>query len=97
MGTRIGFLHSQEGANALDLTLESAVCEALAFGGEPTRSHPLSILLLLEDKKDRGVDAGETAGLTERKRYRSMRRHVASHFHSAGRPRSCPQALVSGV
>lgn len=51
MGTRVGLLHSQEGADALYLTLESAVCEALAFGGQPTCSHPLSILLVLERER----------------------------------------------
>lgn len=51
MGTRGGILHSQEGTDALYLTLETAVCETLAFGGQSTRSHPLSILLLLEGKK----------------------------------------------
>lgn len=46
MGTLL--LHCQEGADALDLILETAVGQSLAFGGQSTPSHPLSILLLLE-------------------------------------------------
>lgn len=46
--TGVGLLHSQESADALDLTLETAVSEGLAFGGQPATRHPLSILLLLQ-------------------------------------------------
>lgn len=51
MGTGAGLLHSQEGADALDLILETAVGQSLAFGGQSTRRHPLSILLLLEGER----------------------------------------------
>lgn len=51
MGTRVGPLHCQEGVDALYFTLETAVSEALAFGGQPTCGHPLSILLLLEGER----------------------------------------------
>lgn len=47
MGTGVGLLHSQEGADALDLALEAAVGQSLAFGAQSTCSHPLSVLLLL--------------------------------------------------
>lgn len=52
MGTGAGLLHSKEGADALDLALESAVSQTLAFGAQSTCSHPLSILLLLEGERE---------------------------------------------
>lgn len=58
MGTGVGLLHCQEGLDALYFNLETAVCEALAFGGQPTGSHPLSILLLLEGQRKRLSGAG---------------------------------------
>lgn len=53
MGTGVGLLHCEEGVDALYFTLVTAVCEALAFGGQPTRSHPLCVLLLLEGERQR--------------------------------------------
>lgn len=52
-GTGGGLLHSQERADALNLTLETAVGQSLAFGAQSTCSHPLSILLLLEGERQR--------------------------------------------
>lgn len=51
MGTGAALLHSQEGADALDLTLETAVSQRLAFGTQPACSHPLCVLLLLGDER----------------------------------------------
>lgn len=53
MGTRVGPLHGQEGADALDFALETAIGQALPFGGQPTCSHPLGVLLLLEGERQR--------------------------------------------
>lgn len=53
MGTGAGLLHGQEGADALDLALEAAVGQSLAFWGQSTRGHPLSVLLLLEAERVR--------------------------------------------
>lgn len=68
MGTGAAFLHGQEGADALDLALETVVSQSLAFGTQSACSHPLSILLLLGDKtrgrereiKETGVVGEET-------------------------------------
>lgn len=65
MGTGVGLLHSQEGADALDLALEATVGQSLAFGAQSTRSHPLSVLLLLrgarvKDAEGRGQRREET-------------------------------------
>lgn len=54
VGTRVALLHNQEGADALDLTLEAAVSQSLAFGTQSACSHPLSILMLLGSR-----DAGQ--------------------------------------
>lgn len=51
MGTGACLLHSQEGADALDLALETVVSQSLAFGAQSARSHPLSILPLLEGNR----------------------------------------------
>lgn len=51
MGTGAALLHNQEGADALDLTLETVVSQGLAFGTQPACSHPLRILLLLGDER----------------------------------------------
>lgn len=51
MGTGAALLHSQEGADALDLTLETVVSQRLAFGTQSACSHPLCILLLLGDER----------------------------------------------
>ena len=51
MRAGVALLHRQEGANALDLTLEATVSQRFAFGAQPACSHPLSILLLLEEEK----------------------------------------------
>lgn len=53
MGTAATLLHSQEGADALDLALETAVSQSLAFGAQSTCSHPLSVLLLLVSERQR--------------------------------------------
>lgn len=47
----VALLHRQEGPDALDLTLEAVVSQRFAFGAQSARSHPLSILLLLEEEK----------------------------------------------
>lgn len=52
-GTGVGLLHRQERADTLDLTLETAVGEGLAFGSQPAPCHPLSILLLLQGEFQR--------------------------------------------
>lgn len=53
---RIGaaLLHRQKGPNGLDLALEAVVGQRLAFGAQSARSHPLSVLMLLQDaRRDR--------------------------------------------
>lgn len=70
-GAGVGLLHGQKRADALDLTLEAAVCQALAFGGQPASGHPLSILLLLQKQTARkGGETGVLVGTSEWARQR---------------------------
>lgn len=56
MGTGIALLHKQEGADALNFALETAVSQSFALRAQPACSHPLSVLLLLgwEDRNEVG-------------------------------------------
>ena len=56
---RVHVLHLEEGQNVLDLQVVRAVGHGLAFGGQATRSHPVSILFLLETKKAKIIKASE--------------------------------------
>lgn len=47
---RVHVLHLEEGQNVLDLKVVRAVRHGLAFGGQATRSHPVGVLFLLEEK-----------------------------------------------
>lgn len=47
---RVHVLHLEEGQNVLDLQVVRAVRHGLAFGGQATRSHPVGVLFLLEEK-----------------------------------------------
>lgn len=87
-------LHRQEGANGLDLALEAAVGQRLAFGAQSARGHPLSVLLLLQDaRRDR---------VREREREAEEGRLTdegcaASRYRSADRPHSCRRMLAPAV
>lgn len=84
-------LHRQEGADALDLALVAVVGQRLPFGAQPTRGHPLSVLLLLQDARRDGV---------RERRPRQGRKgpgRGVSRSHSAGRPHSCPRVLAPTV
>ena len=59
MGTGVCLLHSQEGADALDLALEATVGQSLSFGAQSTCSHPLSVLLLLRGARVKDMQQRE--------------------------------------
>lgn len=91
MGIGAAPLHGQEGADALDLALEAAVGQRLAFGAQPTGGHPLSVLLLLREARRDGVRERQgSKGPMDEVR-------VDSRFHSAGRPRSCLRVQAPAV
>lgn len=85
-------LHCQEGANGLDLALEAAVSQRLAFGAQSARGHPLSVLLLLQDaRRDRVREKeAEEGRLTDEG-------CAASRYRSADRPHSCRRMLAPAV
>lgn len=87
-------LHRQEGANALDLALVAVVGQRLAFGAQPTRSHPLGVLLLLQEIGRDGVRERQP-----RQGRKGPKDQVCagSRFHSADRPHSCPRVLAPTV
>lgn len=66
MGTRVALLHGQEGADALDLTLEAAVSQGLAFGTQSACSHPLSVLILLGTREAGQMENGVVRGEGEK-------------------------------
>lgn len=70
-------LHHQEGANGLDLALEAAVGQRLAFGAQSAGSHPLSVLLLLQDaRRDRVREREEEGAEDGRLTDEGVRPHV---------------------
>lgn len=87
-------LHRQEGANALDLALVAVVGQRLAFGAKPTRGHPLSVLLLLQDARRDGVRERQPRQRTKGPKDEAC---AGSRFHSADRPHSCPRVLAPTV
>lgn len=93
---RIGaaLLHRQEGSDALDLALVAVVGQRLAFGAQPTRGHPLSVLLLLQDARRDGVRERQPR---QGRKGPKAEECAVSRFHSADRPRSCPRGLAPTV
>lgn len=49
-------LHLEEGQNVLDLQVVRAVGHGLSFGGQATRSHPVGVLLLLQERVKLNAD-----------------------------------------
>lgn len=98
MGTGVALLHNQKRANALNLALEAAVSQSLALRAQATRSHPLSVLLLLGgmERHSERADAIREDGRNTSE-VRGVHVCVASRSHNAERPRSCPRALESAV